>query len=89
MFEMQASAFSTRVDPFPTRSWSGFATPSMGNLDVSGNHLWLSGRWDDEVYRIDTRTGEVRRIRVGLEPHGLTVWPQPRRYSLGHAGNMR
>jgi hypothetical protein len=61
----------------------------MGNLTVSGKHLWLSGRWDDEVYRIDTRTGEVRKIRVGLEPHGLTVWPQPGRYSLGHTGNMR
>jgi hypothetical protein len=26
---------------------------------------------------------------VGHEPHGLTVWPQPGRYSLGHTGNMR
>jgi hypothetical protein len=24
-----------------------------------------------------------------MEPHGLTVWPQPGRYSLGHTGNMR
>ena len=29
------------------------------------------------------------RIRVGANPHGLTVWPQPGRYSLGHTGNMR
>ena len=28
-------------------------------------------------------------IPVGQEPHGLTVWPQPGRYSLGHTGNMR
>ena len=26
---------------------------------------------------------------VGGMPHGLTVWPQPGRYSLGHTGNMR
>jgi hypothetical protein len=26
---------------------------------------------------------------VGQEPHGLTVWPQPGRYSLGHTGNLR
>jgi hypothetical protein len=26
---------------------------------------------------------------VGKEPHGLTVWPQPGRYSLGHTGNLR
>ena len=41
------------------------------------------------VYDIDTETGAVTQIRVGLEPHGLTVWPQPGRYSLGHTGNMR
>ena len=29
------------------------------------------------------------KIPVGTEPHGLTVWPQPGRYSLGHTGNMR
>ena len=29
------------------------------------------------------------RIPVGTNPHGLTVWPQPGRYSLGHTGNMR
>jgi hypothetical protein len=23
---------------------------------------------------------------VKTEPHGLTVWPQPGRYSLGHTG---
>ena len=26
---------------------------------------------------------------LGAEPHGLTVWPQPGRYSLGHTGNLR
>jgi hypothetical protein len=34
-------------------------SPDMGNLTVSGKHLWLSGRWDDEGYRLHTRTGEV------------------------------
>jgi len=33
--------------------------------------------------------GEVVTIAVGKEPHGLAVWPQPGRYSLGHTGNMR
>jgi hypothetical protein len=31
----------------------------------------------------------VTQTRVGKEPHGLTVWPQPGRYSFGHTGNMR
>jgi hypothetical protein len=44
----------------------------------------LSGRFDNVVYAIDTSTGEVKSVKVGSEPHGLTVWPQPGRYSLGH-----
>jgi hypothetical protein len=48
-----------------------------------------AGRYDDVVYVIDTATGEVKSIPVGRERHGLTVWPQPVRYSLGHTGNMR
>ena len=32
---------------------------------------------------------DMRRIGVGLEPHGLTLWPQPGRYSIGHAGKGR
>ena len=40
-------------------------------------------------YAIDTATGKVTSVAVGKEPHGLTVWPQPGRYSLGHTGNMR
>ena len=64
-------------------------SPDMGNVSADGKQLWLSGRYDHEVYCIDTTTGEVKRIRVGDQPHGLTVWPQPGRYSLGHTGNMR
>jgi DNA-binding beta-propeller fold protein YncE len=67
----------------------GGGSPDMGNVSADGKTLWLSGRYDDVVYAIDTATGEVRSIAVGKEPHGLTVWPQPGRYSLGHTGNMR
>jgi YVTN family beta-propeller protein len=67
----------------------GGGSPDMGNVSADGSRLWLSGRYDDVVYVIDTKTGEVTKIPVGKEPHGLTVWPQPGRYSLGHTGNMR
>jgi YVTN family beta-propeller protein len=67
----------------------GGGSPDMGNVSVDGKTLWLSGRFDNVVYAIDTTSGEVRSIPVGKEPHGLTVWPQPGRYSLGHTGNMR
>ncbi|WP_420212717.1 hypothetical protein ACN8ZM_35265 [Burkholderia aenigmatica] len=67
----------------------GGGSPDMGNVSADGKTLWLSGRFDDVVYAIDTTSGAVRSIPVGMEPHGLTVWPQPGRYSLGHTGNMR
>ncbi len=86
---------SVSVIDFATRrivaTWPipGGGSPDMGNVSVDGKILWLSGRYDNVVYAIDTASGEVRIIPVGKEPHGLTVWPQPGRYSLGHTGNMR
>jgi YVTN family beta-propeller protein len=86
---------SVSVLDFATRkvetTWPipGGGSPDMGNVSADGKVLWLSGRFDDVVYAIDTATGEVKTIAVGAEPHGLTVWPQPGRYSLGHTGNMR
>ncbi len=67
----------------------GGGSPDMGNVSADGRYLWLSGRFDDVVYVIDTASGEGRKIAVGAEPHGLTVWPQPGRYSLGHTGIFR
>jgi YVTN family beta-propeller protein len=68
----------------------GGGSPDMGNLNAAGTELWLSGRYDGEVYVFDTVNGVLTaRIPVGSGPHGLTVWPQPGRFSLGHTGNMR
>jgi YVTN family beta-propeller protein len=67
----------------------GGGSPDMGNVSADGKYLWLAARYDDVVYRFDTATGDVRQVKVGAEPHGLTVWPQPGRYSLGHTGNLR
>ncbi|HXC91914.1 MAG TPA: YncE family protein [Stellaceae bacterium] len=80
--------FATRT---VEKTWPipGGGSPDMGNVSADGKQLWLSGRYDNVVYDIDTTTGAVTQIRVGKEPHGLTVWPQPGRYSLGHTGNMR
>ncbi|HEX2894459.1 MAG TPA: hypothetical protein VHO29_10700 [Marmoricola sp.] len=66
------------------------ASPDMGGVTADGTQLWLAGRYDSEVYVIDTTSGRLlHRIKVGNGPHGLAVWPQPGRYSLGHTGNMR
>ena len=80
--------FATRT---VTRNWPlpGGGSPDMGNVSADGKFLWLSGRYDNVVYRFDTTSGAVDQVKVGREPHGLTVWPQPGRYSLGHTGNLR
>jgi DNA-binding beta-propeller fold protein YncE len=66
------------------------ASPDMGGVSADGRTLWLTGRYDAEVYGINTRTGKLRhRIRVGEGPHGMAVWPQPGRYSIGHTGILR
>lgn len=86
---------SVSVIDFATRkveaTWPipGGGSPDMGNVSADGKMLWLAGRFDDVVYAIDTTTGAVQSIPAGKEPHGLTVWPQPGRYSLGHTGNLR
>ncbi|MEU6777337.1 beta-propeller fold lactonase family protein [Streptomyces sp. NPDC046759] len=68
----------------------GGGSPDMGGVSADGNVLWLSGRYNAEVYAVDTRTGrELARIKVGSGPHGLAVYPQPGRYSLGHTGIFR
>ena len=67
----------------------GGGSPDMGNVSADGKWLWLAARFDDVIYRFDTASGAVSQLKVGAEPHGLTVWPQPGRYSLGHTGNMR
>jgi YVTN family beta-propeller protein len=76
----------------PVRKWRipGGGSPDMGGVSSDGRVLWLAGRYSSEVYAIDTRSGHViRRIPVGLGPHGLCVYPQPGRYSLGHTGVFR
>jgi len=76
----------------PFRKWRlrGGGSPDMGGLSADGRVLWLSGRYDAEVYAISTRTGRLlHRIAVGRGPHGMAVWPQPGRYSIGHTGILR
>jgi YVTN family beta-propeller protein len=71
-------------------TWKTGGSPDMGGVSSDGHHLWVSGRYDRVVYVIDTRTGKVvHKIKVGDGPHGLAVFPQPGRLSLGHTGVFR
>jgi DNA-binding beta-propeller fold protein YncE len=76
----------------PLAKWRipGGGSPDMGGVSADGRVLWLTGRWNAEVYGISTRTGRLlHRIKVGSGPHGMCVWPQPGRYSIGHTGILR
>ncbi|WP_027343715.1 YncE family protein [Hamadaea tsunoensis] len=76
----------------PVTKWviPGGGSPDMGGVSADGKTLWLAGRYNGEVYAFDTTTGHLKaRIPVGDGPHGLLVWPQPGRYSLGHTSNIR
>lgn len=65
-------------------------SPDMGGVTADGSQLWLSGRYNREVYVLSTADGHLlARIPVGNGPHGMCIWPQPGRYSLGHTGVTR
>lgn len=87
---------SITVISFATRkvvaTWwiPGGGSPDMGGVSPDGKVFWVSGRYDAVVYAISTVTGRLlAEIPVGSQPHGLCVWPQPGRYSLGHTGITR
>ena len=96
MYVTNRNAGTISLISFATTSvvatWSipGGGSPDMGGISADGSTLWVSGRYNAEVYAIDTATGALRaRIHVGSGPHGLCVFPQPGRYSLGHTGIFR
>ncbi len=96
LYVSNRGAGSISVLSFATRklttTWHlpGGGSPDMGGLSADGKILWLSGRYHHQIYAIDTRNGRLlARIPVGAGPHGLCVFPQPGRYSLGHTGVLR
>jgi YVTN family beta-propeller protein len=95
LYVSNRTAGTISVIDFATRkivhTWSlGPSSPDMGGVSADGKTLWLSGRYNAVVYAINTQTGQLRAtVHVGLGPHGVCVWPQPGRYSLGHTGILR
>jgi DNA-binding beta-propeller fold protein YncE len=85
---------SITVIDFATRHivavWRVPGTPDMGNLSPNGRILWVSSRYTSSVLAISTQTGHlIASVPAGISPHGVCVWPQPGRYSIGHTGVMR
>jgi DNA-binding beta-propeller fold protein YncE len=68
----------------------GGGSPDMGGITADGKEFWVSGRYNGVVYVFDLVNRKfVKSIKVGKEPHGLALYPQPGRYSLGHTGIFR
>jgi YVTN family beta-propeller protein len=87
-------AGSISVIDFASRAivatWPIGGSPDMLQVSPDGSELWASGRAHGAVYVVDTRSGELLdRIRTGAGPHGLSYFPQPGRFSLGHNGVYR
>ena len=94
LYVTNRGAGSVSVIDFASRNvagtWQFGGSPDMGGVSSDGKQLWLSGRYNSEVYVIDTTTGHlIKKIPVGRGPHGLALFPQPGRFSMGHTGNYR
>jgi YVTN family beta-propeller protein len=71
-------------------TWRVGGSPDMMQVSADGRRLWVSNRYDATVSVIATATGRVlHTIAVGTDPHGLTLFPQPGRHSIGHNGVYR
>jgi YVTN family beta-propeller protein len=72
------------------KTWHVGGSPDMLQVSANGRQLWTANRFNGTVSVIDTRTGKVLHvIPVGQSPHGLALFAQPGRYSLGHNGVYR
>ncbi len=71
-------------------TWRVGGSPDMMQVSPNGRELWVSNRFGASVSVIDTATGRLLHlIHVGPGAHGLTYFPQPGRFSLGHNGVYR
>ncbi|MFI0405095.1 YncE family protein [Actinomadura sp. 3N508] len=74
-----------------TSQWPlpGGGSPAVGGVSSDGTALWLADP-TGLVYAVDTQTGRVlRKATVEGRPVGLSVHPQPGRFSLGGTGLYR
>jgi YVTN family beta-propeller protein len=72
------------------KTWHVGSSPDMMQVSPDGHELWFSNRFNGSVGVVDTRSGKlVHTISVGDAPHGLTYFPQPGRFSVGHNGVYR
>ena len=62
----------------------------MIQVSADGRQLWVSNRFHGSVSVIDTTNGGVlATIPTGAGAHGVSLFPQPGRYAVGHNGVYR
>lgn len=72
------------------KTWQVAGSPDMMQVTPDGRWLWYSNRFHGTVSVLDTTTGRVlHTIPTGESPHGLTLFPNAGRFSLGHNGVYR
>ena len=79
--------FATRT---VTATWNVGGSPDMFQVSTDGTQLWTGNRFANTVVVIDIASGKVvATINVGTRPHGISYFPQPGRFSIGHNGVYR
>ena len=72
------------------QKWQVGGSPDMIQVSADGGQLWTSNRFHGSVSVIDTTSGRVvATIPTGAGAHGVSLFPQPGRYSVGHNGVYR
>ena len=82
------------VIDFATRTvletWRVGGSPDMMQVSADGSQLWVSNRFQGSVSVIDTGSGRtVATVATGAGAHGVSLFPQPGRYNVGHNGVYR
>jgi YVTN family beta-propeller protein len=71
-------------------TWKVGGSPDMLQVSTDGTQLWASNRYNGSVSVIDTSDGHViKTIPTGAGAHGVSFFPQPGRFSVGHNGVYR
>ena len=66
-------------------TWDVGGSPDMIQINGDGTQLWVSNRFNASVSVVDTTTGRlVKAIPTGAGAHGVSFFPVPGRYNVGH-----
>ncbi|MFN2504328.1 MAG: cytochrome D1 domain-containing protein [Acidimicrobiales bacterium] len=71
-------------------TWKVGGSPDMLQVTPDGTQLWASNRYHGSVSVIDSSDGHViKTIPTGAGAHGVSFFPQPGRFNVGHNGVYR